>query len=353
MQLPETKSGGKIYSLKIKKQKIVLGKSFHSIQLNNCIEPDTDGLQIKWSVHGNKNIIVKIDSLQTANFFMSSQNWYGSDTITFTALINDSISISANTVFTVSTPSPVYGRSLVKPFKDLLVTGINDVISIATSPARWDSTDFIKFPLILLGTYTLMVSDELTHKWISDDGRAKPTPLMDFGTYFGESVVSQLAALGFGLYGVAFNDDEFLQIGLEIYESYFIANNINSIMKRTFGRTRPYENKGPYEFNPFSSGNNPAHSFPSGHSTLAFSLSSVIASHTKNTLLKILIYTPAVITAISRVYNNKHWLSDVFMGSAVGYLVGSYLVSRHSNQPNNNYSIGLDGNGRICFQINF
>ena len=30
--------------------------------------------------------------------------------------------------------------------------------------------------------------------------------------------------------------------------------------------------------------------------------------------------------AASRVYHNKHWMSDVFLGAVIGYGVGGYVV---------------------------
>ncbi|MCX8011311.1 MAG: phosphatase PAP2 family protein, partial [Ignavibacteria bacterium] len=70
---------------------------------------------------------------------------------------------------------------------------------------------------------------------------------------------------------------------------------------------------------------------PSGHAILSFSLSSVIAAHVENCWLKTLIFTPAVVTGISRIYQNQHWTSDVFLGGMLGYIIGDFLVSSHSD----------------------
>ena len=40
-------------------------------------------------------------------------------------------------------------------------------------------------------------------------------------------------------------------------------------------------------------------------------------------------YTFATGTALSRVDDNRHWFSDVFFGSAVGYFVGT-TITRYS-----------------------
>ena len=38
-----------------------------------------------------------------------------------------------------------------------------------------------------------------------------------------------------------------------------------------------------------------------------------------------ILYSIASITAVSRVYHDKHWLSDVIMGGTLGYLIGSKI----------------------------
>jgi len=64
-------------------------------------------------------------------------------------------------------------------------------------------------------------------------------------------------------------------------------------------------------------------SFPSGHSTSAFSNASVLYNefYESSPLLAYSGYTFATSTAIFRMSNNKHWLSDVIVGAGIGILV--------------------------------
>jgi len=61
-------------------------------------------------------------------------------------------------------------------------------------------------------------------------------------------------------------------------------------------------------------------SFPSGHSALAFSSAEFLRMEYKNVSAwyGIAGYTTAVATAYLRMYNNKHWFSDVVAGAGVG-----------------------------------
>ncbi len=241
-----------------------------------------------------------------------------------------------------------YGNLLLTPVKNVFMTGLNDALSLVKSPFEWDSSYFFIVPPVVLGTYILSIFDEPVHSGVMASRKYEKSAVMKFGEFYGRPIVPQVSALVLNLYGLAANSPKANQIGLEIYESYLIANGITTFLKGAFGRARPYDNKGAYNFTPFPSGANGHYALPSGHTTVAFSVSSVLASYAKSTWLKALIYSPAVITAVSRVYNNHHWFSDVFLGGAIGYLVGNYLVSRHNNiEKNSSVILGFDDSGRL------
>ncbi|WP_420601741.1 phosphatase PAP2 family protein [Flagellimonas sp.] len=63
--------------------------------------------------------------------------------------------------------------------------------------------------------------------------------------------------------------------------------------------------------------------FPSGHTSLAFASATILYEEFKNTepLLAYSGYAFALTTAYLRMAKNKHWFSDVILGSAVGMAV--------------------------------
>jgi membrane-associated phospholipid phosphatase len=70
---------------------------------------------------------------------------------------------------------------------------------------------------------------------------------------------------------------------------------------------------------------------PSGHSTVAFVISTVLSRNAKSPVLKVLAYLPVAFTMVSRVYQDQHWTSDVFAGAALGYFVADWVVDQHEN----------------------
>ncbi len=133
-------------------------------------------------------------------------------------------------------------------------------------------------------------------------------------------------------YGLLFDNNPVRKIGLETIEAVGYAGIITSIIKSVVGRSRPYTGEGNSHFRPFN-----VHaaftSFPSGHSTVAFAVSTVLADNTDNTYLKILCYSASGLVAFSRIYHNAHWLSDVVTGGVIGYFVGNF-VTNHDRQYN-------------------
>src|SRR5262249_59880420 len=71
-------------------------------------------------------------------------------------------------------------------------------------------------------------------------------------------------------------------------------------------------------------------SFPSGHAAITFATATVIERHLgwRKSLLG---YTIASYVAASRLHDNRHYLSDVVFGAAVGSIAGRTVVHHASD----------------------
>jgi membrane-associated phospholipid phosphatase len=71
-------------------------------------------------------------------------------------------------------------------------------------------------------------------------------------------------------------------------------------------------------------------SFPSNHSTAAWSLAAVLADEYPGVWSQLAAYTGATAVSMARVVGQQHFPSDVLVGSALGFLIGHYVYrSRH------------------------
>jgi membrane-associated phospholipid phosphatase len=132
-------------------------------------------------------------------------------------------------------------------------------------------------------------------------------------------------------------------LGLHGTEALVIGSVSASLLKSAFGRARPYVDiDQPSSFR-LGRGykKDSFRSFPSGHSVAGFAAASAVTMETtrwwpKTTwVIGPMMYGGAAMIAVSRMYNNKHWASDVFMGAAIGTFAGTKAVRYHHSHPGN------------------
>lgn len=116
-----------------------------------------------------------------------------------------------------------------------------------------------------------------------------------------------------------------------------VASGVTTALKYTIGRTRPSRDGDSDHFQPFGG----ATSFPSGHTTLAFAMATVIADETHDSWSDPLVYAAATVTAYARVNDDRHWVSDVFAGALVGHLSARFLSRRQGSLLAGPQAVGL------------
>ena len=68
----------------------------------------------------------------------------------------------------------------------------------------------------------------------------------------------------------------------------------------------------------------PDYSFPSTHTTSAFSVLPVLDKQFRKLQFFWIFFS--IMIAISRIYLNEHYLSDIVAGAILGYVIGYYLL---------------------------
>lgn len=214
-------------------------------------------------------------------------------------------------------------------------------------PFSWDGNDFLTAGAVIAGTALVMQFDKSIKTEMMKDRSLENRGVMRFGTFYGDAVAPLAFGTGLLAYGLIDNNKFTKRFGYELIQSIAYSGVITSILKLTIGRERPGYSGGEFNFSPFSLKSDRFQSLPSGHATVAFAVSTVLASKFENGWLKALCYVPAVITAYSRVYNNRHWASDVFIGAFIGHYVARFVVEMHDE----NIIIGSDANALLSLKI--
>lgn len=75
------------------------------------------------------------------------------------------------------------------------------------------------------------------------------------------------------------------------------------------------------------------HSFPSGHTTAAFSLFMLAVFYVKKTAWQLTFFTIAIIASLSRIYLSQHFLQDVIGGVFLGTTIALFSYYLAKNYP--------------------
>ena len=207
-----------------------------------------------------------------------------------------------------------------------------ETLLFVEQPLRWKRKTWRHLGIMVGGTALLTLADQPLRNDTQGNQRYYNSLMIEGGRMYGEAYSIAGVAGVFGLYGLITRDTVAKKIGIELLQAGLYSAALTEILKVIVGRARPYTNEGPGSFHPFTLLNEDYNSFPSGHSTSAFALSTVMSRHAKSTGLKILAYVPAGFTLFSRIYQDKHWISDELVGAAIGYFVGNWIVDLHGTK---------------------
>lgn len=140
---------------------------------------------------------------------------------------------------------------------------------------------------------------------------------------------------GFYLLGRWRNDEQARTTGLLGLQAVVDSMAVVGILKAATERPRPTRDQGRArnqnaegEF--FAGGS----SFPSGHATQAWALAAVVAHRYRNRpWVPPVAYGLAGLVGVARVTQRRHFPTDVFVGSVLGYLIGSHVVHETQDTP--------------------
>jgi hypothetical protein len=125
------------------------------------------------------------------------------------------------------------------------------------------------------------------------------------------------------------------ELALHGTEAVGVGAAIAGVIKTVAGRARPFvsADTNPRDF-AFGRGlkKGDYKSFPSGHSTAAFSAAAAVVAEThewwpnSTWYIAPVMYGGATVVGLSRMYDDQHWASDVLMGAAIGTFAGLKTV---------------------------
>jgi membrane-associated phospholipid phosphatase len=213
-------------------------------------------------------------------------------------------------------------QDVVQVFGDDVLLGLKSVGRYVTAPLRFSGTDWLVTASVLGGTAALMPGDEPLNQMMLRNQTPVANGMAKAGRVYGEGWTGVGLSVGVYALGMAVQNDDVRVTGRLLAEALVCAGLTTTLLKSAFGRARPYNEVGAFVFQPPQLTNDAFLSLPSGHTTVAFALSSVLAERIGNPFVSIGLYGLAALTGLSRMYHTKHWASDVLLGAAIGTSAG-------------------------------
>ena len=215
-------------------------------------------------------------------------------------------------------PTPTLEREF---FKNVL----SDQKAIWTAPFHLERSDMKWVVPSSIGFMALVTTDRITGDEIFEADRQVRASqwISNAGSVYGLGA----AATTFYLIGRKKNDYRARETGVLSAEAMINSIIVEGALKGITQRGRPLDGHERSEF--FDGGS----SFPSGHSTQAWAVATVIAHEYKDRpAVQIAAYGIASAVSVARFTGHKHYISDVLAGRALGFGIGKFVYHAHHRE---------------------
>lgn len=206
--------------------------------------------------------------------------------------------------------------------------------------ARWDPDPWLAAGAAAGATAGSFLVEEEVRVLFQSHRSGIADRLERVGWWYGTPLFTAPASLLTLAGGAIFDDDDVRDTGLLMSGVLLSALLVQQPVRIVVGRMRPSAGRGHWAFQPLTLDNRNA-SFVSGHTWSAFGVSTVVARQVDRWWASVGLYSLATITGLSRLYADKHWLTDVVLGAVAGYAIGTALWEESRDEG----SEGMGGAG--------
>lgn len=208
-----------------------------------------------------------------------------------------------------------------------------DFPALIISPVKWSKKEWIGAASVLGASAVLYSYDrQIADFW----QRNRSTELDKANEYIFDPLGKMYYTIplmgAFYIYGSAANKNKPKRVAMDFVQASLYSGVVVTVIKHLAHRQRPFQTNphNPYLWDGPNTNNWGHTSFPSGHTIMTFTFASVLATHYKDNLwVPITVYSLATLEGMARMYDDKHWSSDVFVGAALGYAIGTFVVYKN------------------------
>lgn len=236
---------------------------------------------------------------------------------------------------------------LVAPAIPSIAVGQSDQTRSGKKPPVVGWLDVAALGVGIGGSLALMNEDTEIATRLQSDRYQNNGRYQDISSVAGKFNEKSLFAAGLVTYGIAklaHAPRTTTDIAWHTTESIFVASATATVARGLLGRSRPFvtADSNAHDYKPGKGFSELAYrAYPSIHAASAFATAAALtaetARHSRRAawIVGPLSYSLATLPGLARMYEDKHWASDVFMGAALGAVSGWATVRYHHNRPDN------------------
>lgn len=211
--------------------------------------------------------------------------------------------------------------------KEYIASYWHDAKKIVADPFHWRAKQWSVFAGLLGVSVVAYVYDKEIYDFFQRNRTEAGESISKYAIEPWGSGLYSIPLLA-GIYITGNKNDRHRNVALTGLKAYLLSGGAAMVAKHIFHRHRPADDdppnpylwEGPFEFTTDYT------SFPSGHTTTAFAIATVLAQGYKDKMwVGLTSYTVATLVGLSRIYDGKHWATDAIAGAAFGTFIGTVL----------------------------
>lgn len=211
-----------------------------------------------------------------------------------------------------------------------------------TLPPLWRMDETLLTAVMLTGAGAVALADEDIRRNVHNHQSNGLDSLSEGLDLLGHPVTGVGVAASLLGYGWWQGDPEMAETGRLSLQAVLLADLATLAVKGSVGRLRPDEHDDAASFRPFSLSKD-HDALPSGHTASSFALAAVLSHRSQHAAAPVVYYGLASLVALSRVYDDDHWASDVLLGALLGELAGRLVMSSYTRDIARGPAVSLSG----------
>ncbi len=231
----------------------------------------------------------------------------------------------------ISTPptSNYLHTQILKP----AAQNLTDVSAYVTSPLRWNSDEWLTAGSIAGITGLLILVDKPIFDYFDPKNLHDVNNATDVFFKLGDKFIVLYGLSGMFATGLALNDNKLQHATYLAFKSFGFQIITTQFFKDLFLRRKngdPYQFEGPQWNFPSDEG-----ALPSGHAGFVWAVLTSYAEEYRQDepLVADLCYASATISSLTLMTTQSHWVSDIFMGAAIGYYTALSVRDMDKKNP--------------------